>query len=49
MRNPGNSEERLSEFAAASEDALDSLKEGVEASWDKLRSSFRDAISKFEK
>ncbi len=49
MRNLGNNEERLSGFADASEDALDSVKEGVESFWDKLRSSFRDAISKFEK
>ncbi|MDY0094257.1 MAG: coiled coil domain-containing protein [Candidatus Vecturithrix sp.] len=39
---------KLSELAETSDDAWDSIKEGVESAWDSLKSGFREAISKFK-
>ena len=40
---------KLSELAAAGEDAWGAIKEDVESSWDSLKSSVRDAVAKFKK
>lgn len=40
---------KLSQLAEASDDAWDSLKDGVESAWDNLRSAVGDAASKFKK
>ena len=40
---------KLLEIASASEDAWESIKEGVESAWDSLRSATRDAATKFKK
>lgn len=39
---------KLAELAEASDDVWESIKEGVESSWDSLKSAFRDAASKFK-
>jgi hypothetical protein len=39
---------KLSELSSASEDAWESLKEGVESAWDSLRSAVSDAAAKFK-
>lgn len=39
---------KLAELAEASDDAWESIKKGVESSWDSLKSAFRDAASKFK-
>lgn len=40
---------KLSELAGASEDAWESIKEGVESAWDSLKSGATDAAAKFKK
>lgn len=40
---------QLSQLAEASDDAWESLKDGVESAWDTLRSAVGDAASKFKK
>ena len=40
---------RLQEIRVASDDAWESLKEGLEKSWSDLRLSLGDAISRFDK
>ncbi len=40
---------RLAEIADASEDAWESIKEGVESAWDSMKSAFSDAAAKFKK
>lgn len=40
---------RLAKLADASDDAWQSIKDGVESSWDSMRSAFRDAAAKFKK
>ena len=40
---------KLTELSTASEEAWNSVKDGVEASWGSLRSAFADAKSKFQK
>jgi septal ring factor EnvC (AmiA/AmiB activator) len=40
---------KLAEFASASEDAGESLKEGVDSVWDSMKSAFSDAADKFKK
>ena len=40
---------RLSEFADASEDAWESIKEGVESAWDSMKSALSDAAAKLKK
>lgn len=39
---------KLGELSEASEGALESVKKGVESAWDSLKSSVRDAQSKFK-
>ena len=39
---------KLSELARSSEDAWESVKQGVESAWGSLKSAFRDASSKFK-
>lgn len=39
---------KLSELLEASDDAWESIRDGVETSWKSLRSAFRDAASKFK-
>ena len=39
---------KLSELSSASEDAWESLKEGVESAWDSLKSAVSDAATKFK-
>ncbi len=39
---------KLAELAEASNDAWDSVKEGVESAWSSLKSVFSDAASKFK-
>ena len=41
-------EGNLTKLAEASDDAWESIKEGVESSWDSLKSGFVDAASKFK-
>jgi chromosome segregation ATPase len=40
---------KLAEIADASEDAWESIKEGVESAWDSMKSSFSSAAAKFKK
>jgi len=40
---------KLSQLSEASDDAWESLKDGVESAWDTLRSAVGDAASKFKK
>ena len=40
---------KLAEIADASEDAWESIKEGVESAWDSIKSAFSDAAAKFKK
>ena len=40
---------KLAELAHASEDAWESIKDGVESAWDSMRSAISDATSKFRK
>jgi hypothetical protein len=40
---------KLSELTEASEDAWESIKEGVESAWGSLRSAATDAAAKFKK
>jgi hypothetical protein len=40
---------KLSQLSEASDDAWESLKDGVESAWDTLRSAFGDAASKLKK
>ena len=39
---------KLDELAGASEDAWESVKEGMESSWGTLKSAFNDAVSKLK-
>ena len=39
---------KLAELTDASEDAWDSVKEGVESAWGSLKSAFKDATAKFK-
>ncbi|HEY3378118.1 MAG TPA: coiled coil domain-containing protein [Armatimonadota bacterium] len=39
---------KFAELAGASEDAWDSIKNGVESAWESLRSAVSDAASKFK-
>jgi len=39
---------KLSQLAKASDDAWDSIKDGVETTWDSLKHAFSDATSKFK-
>lgn len=41
-------EANLRKIAEASDDAWESIKEGVESGWDSLKSSIGDAVSKFK-
>ena len=40
---------KLAEIADASEEAWESIKEGVESAWDSMKSAFSDAAAKFKK
>ena len=40
---------KLAKIADASEDAWESMKEGVESAWDSMKSAFSDAAAKFKK
>ena len=40
---------KLSELAEASEDAWESIKDGIESAWDSLKSGATDAAAKFKK
>ena len=40
---------KLAEIAKASEDAWESIKDGVESAWDSIKSAFSDAADKFKK
>jgi len=40
---------RIAEIADASEEAWESIKVGVESSWDSMKSAFSDAAAKFKK
>lgn len=40
---------KLAEVANASEEAWESIKEGVESAWDSMRSAFSEAAAKFNK
>jgi len=40
---------KLAEIADASEDAWESMKEGVESAWESMKSAFSDAAAKFKK
>jgi len=39
---------KLSQLAKSSDDAWDSIKDGVETAWDSLKHAFSDATSKFK-
>ena len=39
---------KLSQLAKSSDDAWDSIKDGVETAWDSLKHAFSDAASKFK-
>ena len=39
---------KLAEVADASEDAWESIKDGVEFAWDKTKSAFSDAVDRFK-
>lgn len=45
----GEGKTKLAEIADASEDAWESIKEGVESAWDSMKSAFSDAAAKFKK
>ena len=45
----GEGKTKLAEIADASEDAWESIKEGVESAWDSMKSAFGDAAAKFKK
>lgn len=47
-RNIQEGRAKLSEIASAGEDALESIKEGVESAWDSLKSAATDAVAKFK-
>ena len=40
---------KLAEIAEASDDAWESMKDGVESAWDSMKSAFRGAVDKFKK
>ncbi|MEX1276561.1 MAG: coiled coil domain-containing protein [Bacteroidota bacterium] len=40
---------KLAEIVEASEDAWESLKDGVESAWDSMKSAFSEALDKFKK
>lgn len=40
---------KLAELAEASDEAWDSIKDGVESGWKSMTSAFRDAAAKFKK
>lgn len=40
---------KLAEIADASDDAWESIKDGVESSWDSMKAAFSDAAAKFNK
>ena len=40
---------KLAEIANASEDAWESIKDGVEFAWDSMKSAFSDVAAKFKK
>jgi septal ring factor EnvC (AmiA/AmiB activator) len=40
---------KLAEIVDASEDAWESIKEGLESAWDSMKSAFSDAAAKFKK
>lgn len=40
---------RLAELSSASEDAWNSIKDGMDAAWDSMKSAFNEAASKFKK
>jgi len=48
-RNIEEGKGKLSEIAAAGEDAWESIKEGVESAWDSLKSGVTDAAAKLKK
>ena len=48
-RNIEEGKAKLAELAATSEDAWESIKDGVESAWDSLRSAATDAVAKFKK
>ena len=43
-----NAKAKLAELADAGEDALSSVKAGIESAWGELKSSVSDAVSKFK-
>ena len=43
-----DAEAKLSELAKAGDDAWDSIKAGVDAAWNSLRSAFSDAAAQFK-
>ncbi|MGB5811399.1 MAG: hypothetical protein WBG86_12755 [Polyangiales bacterium] len=47
-RNIEGGRVKLSEIASASEEAWESVKEGVESAWDSLKSAATDAARKFK-
>jgi hypothetical protein len=47
-RNIEEGKAKLSELAAAGEDAWESIKEGVESAWGSLKSAATDAAAKFK-
>ena len=40
---------KVAELAKASDDAWESIKDGVESAWDSMKSAFSDAAAKFKK
>jgi len=40
---------KVAELAEASDDAWESIKDGVESAWDSMKSAFSDAAAKFKK
>lgn len=40
---------KIAELAAASDDAWESIKDGVESAWDSMKSAVSDAAAKFKK
>lgn len=40
---------KIAELAEASDDAWESIKDGVESAWDSMKSAFSDAAAKFKK
>ena len=45
----GEGKTKLAEIADASEDAWESIKEGVESAWESMTSAYSDAAAKFNK